>query len=65
METSNERKPYRAPQITRVILRKEQAILSACYTGTTSASSNSASHLCQSRTTRCRRFSSGASSNVS
>ena len=64
MET-NERKPYRPPQITRVVLRREQAILSACYTGTTSSSTRSTDHLCKSTATVCRRATTGAASNPS
>ena len=59
------RKPYRAPKITKVVLRREQAILSACYTGTTSASTRNASKLCKSTATVCRRASTGAASNAS
>jgi hypothetical protein len=32
MDEQKERLPYRAPQITRVVLRQEQAILSQCST---------------------------------
>jgi len=60
-----ERKPYRPPQITRVALRREQAILVVCFTGTASPSTRSASHLCQSTVTLCRRSTTGAASNTS
>jgi hypothetical protein len=59
------RKPYQSPKITKVVLRREQAILSACYTGTTSASTSNAAKLCKSTGTVCRRASSGAASNPS
>ena len=32
MDRTRDRQPYNAPQITRVVLRKEQAILSQCST---------------------------------
>lgn len=32
MERKPERKPYHSPQITRVVLRNEQSVLSACST---------------------------------
>lgn len=32
MDTLTERLPYHSPQITRVVLRQEQAILSQCST---------------------------------
>ncbi len=32
MDIAKERQPYRPPQITRVVLRQEQAILSQCST---------------------------------
>ncbi len=32
MDRTRDRQPYYAPQITRVVLRKEQAILSQCST---------------------------------
>jgi len=63
METP-ERKPYRPPQITRVVLRKEQAILTACYTGTTSASGRTGT-TCKSTATVCRRTTGQQASNPS
>ncbi len=35
MDRTTDRQPYRPPQITRVVLRMEQAILSQCSTSAT------------------------------
>ncbi len=35
MDRTRDRQPYNAPQITRVVLRMEQAILSQCSTSAT------------------------------
>ena len=51
MEIIVQRKPYQPPQITRVALRREQAILSACST-TTGDLTNSSNRGCR---TTCRR----------
>lgn len=56
-----ERKPYRAPQITRVILRREQAVLSACSVGVTKASNGTPNGKCAAN---CKRSSSGSTTTV-
>ncbi|MFA5976314.1 MAG: hypothetical protein WC859_09165 [Elusimicrobiota bacterium] len=38
MTTVTEKKPYQSPQITQVVLRREQAILSTCTRSGTSLS---------------------------
>ncbi len=43
METSENRKPYSPPKISRVILRREQAVLSACSLLATSIYDNNPS----------------------
>ena len=61
MEKKNdEKKPYRSPQITRIVLRREQAVLTNCSTSTTNDSSRTGTK-CSST---CRRISSGTASTV-
>ena len=68
METNETRQPYSAPQLTRIVLRREQAILSACSTATTSPKNNSGM-LCadpsRSGTNACRRTSFDCDSSIS
>ena len=52
---THEKKPYRPPQITRVVLRREQAIMAVCST-LTSNIANAGNRGCTAGTTSdCRR----------
>jgi len=53
----SELKPYTPPEIFEVPLRQEQAVLTACDTGRTSASSSTTTHNCVSK--GCKRAASG------
>lgn len=49
-----EKKPYSAPQLTRVELNHEQAILSACSTTTTSTNSANGTGGCKGTAPPCK-----------
>lgn len=50
-----EKKPYSQPQLFRVELNQEQAILSACRTGTSAVSSSSNPGFCRTTPSACKR----------
>ena len=56
MDHHTMKKPYNAPQLFRVDLNQEQAILSACSLMTTSAS-NGGNSRCNRTLIPCKRFS--------
>ena len=53
-----QKKPYTSPRITRVVLRKEQAILSACSTSATTLTDNGGTN-CIGGEGNCSKYSSG------
>jgi hypothetical protein len=59
MESKTNKQPYQPPQITRVVLKKEQSILSQCSFRRTSASASGSKCI----NAGCRRSTSGSADN--
>ncbi len=58
MDIAKERQPYRPPQITRVVLRQEQAILSQCSTMASDPRDLPGGMNCNSVTDNCKSWAS-------
>ena len=58
MDKTRDRQPYYAPQITRVVLRQEQAILSQCSTSATNPRDFDSGGTCAFGDDDCRRWAS-------